>query len=259
MNMEMALPVFNVLWTGGWDSTYRILYLSRHEVELRPHYIYYENRRSRDIEIKTMEEISKDIQKDPKTKCTLRPLTIIQFKNIEINNDITQAFKRIRQEVLIGYQYEYLARYAGTLENLEIGVEQGGLAEQMMNTFGEMIRVRDELGMEYWKVNEQNSSEDLNKVFGLFKYPLYSMTKLDMKEKAIELGFINSMYKTWFCHFPRKGKPCGCCFPCNFTIEDGLPERLPKAALKRHKIDKRFKNHKIYQLYKKYRRKYLNY
>lgn len=257
--MEMALPVFNVLWTGGWDSTYRILSLSRYEVDLRPHYIYYKNRRSRDMEIKAMEEISEDIKKDPKTKCILHPVKIVRFEDIQKNDEITQAFNRIKEQTLIGLQYEYLARYANTLDNLEIGVEQGGLAEKMMDTFGEMIEATDELGLEYWKVNEKNSSDDLNKVFGIFKYPLYSMTKLDMKEKAIELGFIDTMYKTWFCHFPHKGKPCGCCFPCNFTIQDGLPERLPKIALLRHEIDQKYGENKTYKMYKKYRRRYLNY
>lgn len=257
--MEKTLPEINVLWTGGWDSTFRVLFLSRQEITLQPHYIYYENRRSRDYEIKAMEEVSKDILADPRTKCVFKPVKIVQFKDIPEDKEITEAFNRIRQQILIGPQYEYLARYAKGLGSLEIGVEQGGLAEAMMNKFGEMVQTTDENGLEYWELNKEKSTDDLNKTFGLFKYPLYKTTKLEMKEKATEMGFLDSMYKTWFCHFPHKGKPCGSCFPCKFTIQDGLPERFTKAALRRFKTDQKYGEKEWYKKYKKYRRRYFNY
>lgn len=30
----------NILWTGGWDSTYRMIELSRKELDVNPIYIY---------------------------------------------------------------------------------------------------------------------------------------------------------------------------------------------------------------------------
>jgi len=35
------------------------------------------------------------------------------------------------------------------------------------------------------------------------------------------------MEMTWFCHRPVRGKPCGLCAPCVYTIEEGLARRVP--------------------------------
>jgi hypothetical protein len=34
------------------------------------------------------------------------------------------------------------------------------------------------------------------------------------------------MDMTWFCHTPARGKPCGICAPCVYTIEEGLAHRI---------------------------------
>jgi hypothetical protein len=35
------------------------------------------------------------------------------------------------------------------------------------------------------------------------------------------------MDMTWFCHTPVRGRPCGICAPCVYTIEEGLARRVP--------------------------------
>jgi len=256
--MNNATPVINLLWTGGWDSTYRLLILTQKKIILQPHYIICDRRRSVNNELNAIEKITEDIVNDSRTKCDFLPTIIIKEADIPPNEEITNAFNRIRQQVLIGPQYEYLSRYAHTVGNLEIGIEKGGLAEDMINKFGKINYV-DKDGLSYWELDRSASSEDLITVFGGFRFPIYTMSKLDMKEEAEKLGVMEIMEKNWFCHFPYKGLPCGSCFPCKFTIEDGLAYRLPKKALRRYKTEKKFGKYKIYQRMKRLRRKWLHY
>lgn len=256
--MPKGIPLINILWTGGWDSTYRVLQLSRMNVILQPHYIVHENRRSANYELEAIAKIADDIFKDSRTQCVLMPTIITRDKDIPPNEEISNAFSAIQQHVLIGPQYEYLSRYAVNLSNLEIGIEKGGLAEEMVNQFGKMLYVEDN-DVTYWQLDKTASHNALYRVFGHFRYPLYNMTKLSMKDEAEKLGVMNIMEKTWFCHFPHKGAPCGSCYPCKFTIEDGLEYRLPMSAIRRYLFEKKYQDYLFYKNYKRVRRKILKY
>ena len=65
-------------------------------------------------------------------------------------------------------------------------------------------------------------------LFQYFTYPIFGMTKLDMKNHADKAGWSDLMAMTWFCHYPVKGRyPCGTCMPCNLVIREGLGWRIP--------------------------------
>lgn len=49
----------NILWTGGWDSSYRMVELSRRLVQVQPIYVYGEGRASEKYEIRAMNRIIK--------------------------------------------------------------------------------------------------------------------------------------------------------------------------------------------------------
>jgi 7-cyano-7-deazaguanine synthase len=56
------------------------------------------------------------------------------------------------------------------------------------------------------------------------------MTKLDIKVAARDMGVLDMMRLTWFCHRPRGEKPCGRCAPCSGALEEGMGDRLPRQA-----------------------------
>lgn len=205
-----------------------------------------------------MEAIRQDILKDPRTKCQLNPLILTNKNDIPLDEEITAAFAVIRQHVLIGPQYEYLARYAKDIPNIEIGIETGGQTDLMVNTLGKMNFV-DAGDFSYWEIDKTASSNELLAVFGRFRWPLFKLAKTDMQADAEKQGFAHSMNKTWFCHFPVRGKPCGSCFPCRFTIQGGMGARLPAQAIRRYEFDEKHKNKRLYQGYKRLRRKILHY
>lgn len=55
---------YRILWTGGWDSTFRVLDLVLNKKKnIQPYYILDERRASTEIEIATMEKI-KEMMKE---------------------------------------------------------------------------------------------------------------------------------------------------------------------------------------------------
>jgi len=55
-----------------------------------------------------------------------------------------------------------------------------------------------------------------------------STAKLD--STAVERGFDEAMSLTWFCHSPRRGRPCGLCPPCSVALAHDLGHRIPAAG-----------------------------
>ena len=54
------MKTVNVLWTGGLDSTYRVLELSRTDVTIQPYYLAYVNPSTK-YEIRAIRQITKVI------------------------------------------------------------------------------------------------------------------------------------------------------------------------------------------------------
>lgn len=50
------------------------------------------------------------------------------------------------------------------------------------------------------------------------------------------LGFKNSVNKTWFCPTPINNEPCGICHPCRTIVEEGMSFRLTQKGLHRNKF-----------------------
>lgn len=62
--MKHAMETVHLLWTGGWDSTYRLLYLLWEGKQVQPHYIIDTHRPSSGHELRAMEAIRASINKD---------------------------------------------------------------------------------------------------------------------------------------------------------------------------------------------------
>ncbi len=210
----------NILWTGGFDSTYRICQLSLLEVEIQPFYIRLK-RESEANELKAMADIAGLIRKNKAIKCKLLPLTIINQDEILPDEDITNSMKELSKEGRLGTQYDCLTRYARQNDlMLEMGIElnpparirrlfEGKLKKETVSLQGGGV-------VEYLELDRSKCSKDLVNIFGNFRFglPLYWMTKLQAVESYREMGYKKVIPLTWFCAHPLNGKPCGLCTPC---------------------------------------------
>jgi hypothetical protein len=211
----------NVLWTSGWDSTYRVadlLLVQRRSVQ--PWYVMDSARLSTRRELKTLDAMRRAlIEKDPGVSQRLLPLKTFKVEDIPADAEISAAYAGILEHGYLGIQYEWLARLAKA-ENVDL--ELSIHSEDKFTEFLGGRTVVDAQGA------RRASPAAQNPVFKKFLFPLLGVSKLDMQEKGAAHGFSDIQEMTWFCHTPLlDGEPCGFCNPCTFTREEGMGRRVP--------------------------------
>ena len=221
----------DVLWTGGWDSTFRVLFLSMvEEREVRPHYVLDFGRKSSVRELMAISDVRREIEKiDENAARQIKELIVTPVTEISPIEEVSLAHGRLKNRAKLGDQYDWLSRYARqrNIENLELSVH---VDDKAYNFLQGKVEQRDEGG---WSLRD-DAKGDIE-IFSCFSFPLLEMSKIRMREEAKKLGFIHALEKSWFCHTPHKGAPCGTCGPCIFTIEEGMEYRLPASALRAYK------------------------
>jgi hypothetical protein len=214
----------NVLWTSGWDSTYRVADLILVQGRtVRPWYVMDSGRMSTKREWDTMYKMWQAFSaKDPSAGVRLLPSMGILRKRIPENTVITDSYQELAGRSHLGSQYDWLARLAHDRDvTLELSIHKDDKAHGFLEGLTErgedgVHRIRDDVNMP---------------VFERFRFPLFDMTKLEMQEQARQKGFADIMEMTWFCFTPLiGGKPCGVCNPCKYTREEGLGRRVPDAT-----------------------------
>lgn len=241
----------NVLWTGGYDSTYRILQLSKYAVTIQSYYLS-DNRASEEKELASIIRNMSSIMNRSETKCTFSPLIIIDKKNRKNYPNIEQAYTRLREKYFLSSQYEWLACFSHDHKGIELSVHEGGPIPLILNQReGGFIKCSDEIIGDYYIVDEKTTEKDIYTVFKDFHFPIVGVSKLEMKKYYLENQSEHIMNHTWFCHTPINSKPCGICNPCHYSIKEGMANRFSKMALFRHRFRKLF-------LFKQKAKAYLN-
>lgn len=196
----------HLLWTGGWDSTFRLLQLLFEEKKVvKPHYII-RPQECTGKEIDSIHNIRRVISRlYPEQRKLILPIAYTSIGEIKQNNAITDEYEKIAKTKNINLQYEILARYCD-----QIGVTSMELSVLSNETFG------------YFNSNTT--------IFRYFEFPVLGLTKKEMAEIADENGWTELMKMTWFCRRPKSGHPCGLCGPCTDVAAAGMGWRLPLKA-----------------------------
>lgn len=213
-----------LLWTGGWDSTYRLLDLVLgRRVPVQPWYVKDEERASMAKEIEVMAAIREAVApRDPEAATLLYPTRFVRMDTIAPEPDLTAMYAQLR----IGSQYDWLARLARQqgLHALELSVEKrNSRVHRMLWQNTEPVRGA---GGETFRLKARVTDPDLE-LFRHFAFPILHLTKQDLYERARHAGFLDLMRMTWFCHDPRGGRPCGSCTPCLIAIGEGMGGGIP--------------------------------
>ena len=101
----------DVLWTGGWDSTFRVIQLLSQGNDVKPHYICDPGRASTPLEISAMHRIGDLLQSNSEVKGNLLPVSIVDFSDFWKYSDIEEAYNDLIKEHYIGEQYKWIADY----------------------------------------------------------------------------------------------------------------------------------------------------
>lgn len=210
-----------LLWTGGWDSTFRLLELAiTHESPPHTHYLVDPTRPSSLKEQETMDQIRECLA--GRGVYVPEP-HVINVSEVQIDSEAEQWAKTLRRAAPFGSQYVWLYSYAKELdEPLELSIHIDDRAAAFLGPHAE--QVEDDPGGN-WMLKVEVPPE--MEIFRPFRFPILPLTKIDMHRRAEQAGFSDLLELTWFCHTPLHGEPCGVCAPCRFTIEEGLARRVP--------------------------------
>ena len=227
-----------LLWTAGWDSTFRLLVsLLVRRKEVWPYYLTDPGRPSTQFELRAMERIAAAVAaRFPQTAGMLHKPAVTGVADLRPDPEITGRFERLRARSHLGGQYDWLARFAvqNGLTDLELSVHQDDKAAIFLQPYV----VRDDNGGDpVYRLRDDPPDDDL-RIFEHFRFPIFDLTKRDMERAAREHGFADVMELTWFCHIPTpQGEPCGRCNPCRYTIEEGLGRRIPlRTRVRNHRV-----------------------
>ncbi|RDZ27233.1 hypothetical protein [Lysobacter silvisoli] len=219
----------NLFWTGGWDSTFRLLQLLlSHRLAVTPYYLKDPTRPSTPVELATMERIGERLRETyPHTRDLLRPLRIADADQISVAPHMAAALREIRRRSYIGDQYAWLPAFCErhAIADMELGVHVDDKVQALLRPYAtEFVHAG---GYRSMRVDPRHAGGAEFALFGGFGFPLFHIDKLGIARQAAAEGWDAIMDMTWFCHRPLRGRPCGLCAPCVYTIEEGLAHRVP--------------------------------
>ncbi len=234
--------MINLLWTGGWDSTYRLLYLIIVENQhVQPYYLIDPDRKSTKEEMAAMNDIRKLLRKKDQLLSELLFSTkIVKVQSLNDHQEISDKYMSLKSRFHIGSQYEWLAKFAHEyqIKNLEIGIEKDVIDRSpFFKYLSEFMQIEGKT------ISLSKKLPDFNLSFLQdFHFPVFFLTKLDMKYNAKHYGFYDILKKTWFCHTPKNGKPCGWCNPCKAIMISDVKDRMPLYGKARYYLYRMIKN-----------------
>jgi hypothetical protein len=232
----MDLPIRSptrLLWTGGWDSTFRLLQLLLVEGrDVQPYYVldHLKYRPAVPAEQRAMRQI-RDLlgERYPDAAARLAPTFECRLDDVAPDAKIKDHFEACLRSGFIGGQYEWLARFCAQrhIADMELSIHRDDKARELLADLVDESRTR---------LDARHAGDGRYELFKAFRFPLFDKSKEKMRDEARRAGFEEVMELTWFCHRPIRGEPCGVCNPCVYTIQEGLGDRVPASGRRRYRM-----------------------
>lgn len=221
-----------LLWTGGWDSTFRLLQLTLVEKRsVQPIYVIDRSRRSRWREMEAMDEILDLVTARKSSSVTIYPRKVfVRFDYPDIQ-DLKDRYESLASRMRVGSQYYWLAVVAESegLQDAELCMPKHELPSGVQEAVFDGIEEGNPVIKKSWEAC----------LFSYWSFPCLSITKEEMREYALEHEFMDILIKRWFCFNPIGGKACRECRPCHIAIEDRVVDGVdfvPYSYIKFKKI-----------------------
>ncbi|MCZ2836024.1 hypothetical protein [Modestobacter sp. VKM Ac-2985] len=215
-----------LLWTGGWDSTFRLLQLTLIEKRpAQPIYVIDVGRNSLRNEMLAMQAIRKALLPRLEDPSLLAPTLVVFGDEHPPPPHVVELGDLIRSQVKMGAQYTFLAGVAEGLglRDVEMSVETPDMTAGywVELVFSEPPQLRD-------------TPEAA--LFKYWRFPITHLTKADMADIAREHGFLDLLELHWSCFDPLGGRPCGVCRPCTLNSMTRRDEFAPMALVRGRRL-----------------------
>lgn len=222
--------LINIFWTGGLDSTYRMVQLSLLDVNVQPYYLFDDTLKSKNNELRAINKLLKLIRENKQTKANILDLIIV--KEIAPDKDIYNAWEQLSDTYRLGTQYERIARFADQNNlNVELSLEKtpDGRASNAILGETKLKEYHSPCGINEFYIDVNNSSPQGVMIFRNMRMPmeLFNTTKVEEINFLKSNGYEDVFLNTWFCHDPVLGMPCGHCNPCKDALNEGIAYRVP--------------------------------
>ncbi len=214
-----------LLWTGGWDSTFRLLQLLHDtDARIQPLYLVDEERNSTPREIGVMRRIREMIEDEMSEEAErLLPTDYGSYRATRMEPHHREKWEALKERGRVGLQYPILASYAehNDIDRMELSIEATTGSASILES---VVKQRDTPAGPLHELPPSMDGEET--LFRHFTFPLLDYTKLDMRREAERREWMPIMEQTWFCHTPIWGLPCGNCHPCRIARKEGMQHRV---------------------------------
>lgn len=226
--------IVNIFWTGGWDSTYRIVELSRIPVSIQPIYINDPSRLSQEQELSAMNTITQLLQQRKQTQAVFLPIKQINLSSLPCDSRVEKAWKSIASTIHIGTQYKWLPVVAKKYPGIELCIEKPsgprGGCTSTLHKFGKLIQNPDKS----FKLDVAASTPECSALFENVTFPILSLTEHDMLANIKAWQYEDIMKHIWFCNNPLQNHCCGMCVPCIQKMTKEMDFLLDSSAQARY-------------------------
>ena len=167
MTVNKDSKIVKLLWTGGWDSTFRLLQLViTLKKKVQPFYILDPGRKSMQHELHAIQKIKKQLIRDhPEFTGSILPTIYIERYFIPMDQEISDAFIQLQNYAHFGEQYQWMARYAkaNSLEGLEVGAERATCP--FSNFIDKRLLKVQNNGISFYRVADENVEPEVRNFF----------------------------------------------------------------------------------------------
>ena len=183
-----------LFWSGGWDSTFRLLQLSQVEgLVIRPLYIRDHARLGMPYELAAM----RDILPQVRSVAHARVLDVDLYDRSAIYRDfpnerVSEAYGRLAEEFGLGYQYELFALLCeGLGMRAECAVEDSPRSKAKRAIDAQCLLVpcdQEPCGHGRFRVVSKGGSSDAETVFGRLDFGMLDVSKVEAKRETRGAG-----------------------------------------------------------------------
>jgi hypothetical protein len=212
-----------LLWTGGWDSTFRLLQaLFEEGSRVETMYVLSE-RPSRKHELDAMRAVRLTSIERLGSDDLFPPTVIHDSGQFVMSRSIEEIWEQAQHRVHVARQYKYLANIAEQLgwSMVEMCLQRNEGVDFKAEIFGFTPKSVDHPPLEL-------TDSPLSSLFRFWTFPTIGLSKMEMVELAQSGGYGDILSMSWFCGHPLRGEPCGYCRPCELAKASGRPHQFSR-------------------------------
>lgn len=219
--------LMNLFWSGGWDSTFRLLYLlwTDPSAKITAIYVKPSNHKREAREVKAIDDILAGLEHEKRERVTFQHINVprktfpYQFYCADVSETIKYQNSVFSNKYRLVPHLDTFIHVARELETkIEYGLEFPPIAKP-----GTHISIQKYISRETGELDPE-CPEEWKPLLSL-KFPLAYTTKQNMHDLAQDLGFLSLLNLSWFCDAGEE-KPCRKCLSCQEVEEANLLYRF---------------------------------